>query len=417
MIPRRLIRLGAASSSSAAFPATVCSISALSTFALSFSPLVRRGIHLRRPLRRAGAPPNAPVPPQSLRQRYSATVPWRRGLAATADGTARGRRVEERDLDQGVHRAAPFSPRPPRDDELYKDQDATWVDRHLHPALQPYAKLARIDRPIGTMLLLWPCWWSIGLAAPVSAPPDVSLLALFGVGAFVMRGAGCTINDMWDRRYDARVERTINRPLASGRVSMLGALTFLGAQLTCGLGVLLQLNPYSIALGAASLGLVVVYPLCKRYTNFPQAVLGLTFNWGALLGWAAVHGTCDWAAVLPLYASGVAWTLVYDTLYAHQDKADDARLGLGSTALYFGESRTVLHGFTAVSAAALCACGVQTGMAWPFYVGAGAATAHMAWQVHTADFADRANLNARFVSNNQVGAMVFAGIVGGHMLA
>jgi 4-hydroxybenzoate polyprenyltransferase len=189
--------------------------------------------------------------------------------------------------------------------DIYADQDFTWVDQHLPQSIKPYAKLARIDRPIGTMLLLWPCWWSIGLATPSGNLPDLKLALLFGVGAFVMRGAGCTINDLWDRQYDAKVERTLNRPLASGQITPFQALIFLGGQLSCGLGVLLQLNTYSIMLGAASLGLVIIYPLMKRYTYFPQLILGLTFNWGAFLGWAALHGNCDWNVLLPLYASGV----------------------------------------------------------------------------------------------------------------
>lgn len=191
---------------------------------------------------------------------------------------------------------------------------------------------------------------------------------------------------------------------------MFNALVFLAAQLSCGLAVLTQLNAYSITLGAASLGLVVAYPLAKRFTDFPQAVLGLTFNWGALLGWSAVHGSCEWSVVLPLYASGVAWTLVYDTLYAHQDKMDDRRLGLRSTALYFGESKGALFGFASVSTAALFICGVSADLAWPFYCGAVGAGAHMAWQVHSAEFDNRENLNRRFVSNNQVGAIIMSGI-------
>eukprot|EP00946_MAST-07B_sp_MAST-7B-sp1_P000122 g122.t1 len=248
------------------------------------------------------------------------------------------------------------------------------------------------------------------LAAPAGSLPDIGLCALFGVGAFVMRGAGCTINDMWDRRFDAQVARTLNRPLASGRISMFNALLFLGAQLSCGLAVLMQLNTYSIVLGAASLGLVVTYPLAKRFTDFPQAVLGLTFNWGALLGWSAVHGSCEWSIVLPLYASGVAWTLVYDTLYAHQDKIDDRRLGLRSTALFFGESRSALYGFAGVSTTALLVCGASAGLSWPFYCGAVGAGMHMVWQIYSADFDDRKNLNQRFVSNNYVGAMIMSGI-------
>ena len=310
--------------------------------------------------------------------------------------------------------STPLGPNHQQRLDVYADQDATWVDRHLPPFIKPYAKLARIDRPIGTMLLLWPCWWSIGMAAPAGTMPDLQLAALFGVGAFVMRGAGCTINDLWDRKYDAKVERTLNRPLASGQITPFQALVFLGGQLTCGLGVLLQLNPYSIALGSASLGLVIVYPLMKRYTHFPQLVLGLTFNWGALLGWAAVHGSCDWTVLLPLYGSGVMWTLMYDTLYAHQDKKDDSKLGLKSTALYFGNSKTALYGFAGTSTAALMASGYCLGtMGLPFYLGVLGAGCHMTWQIKTADFDSRMNLNDRFVSNNVVGGIVMGGILVG----
>lgn len=187
-----------------------------------------------------------------------------------------------------------------------------------HPAIDPYLRLIRFDRPIGTWLLFWPCGWSIALAAAPGCAPDIGLLALFATGAFVMRGAGCTINDMWDRKIDRRVERTRERPLASGELTQLDALVFLAAQLGVGAQVLLQLNGYSIGLGVASLGLVVVYPLMKRVTYWPQLVLGAAFNWGALLGWSAVHGQVLWSACAPLYAAGVCWTIVYDTIYAHQ---------------------------------------------------------------------------------------------------
>lgn len=209
--------------------------------------------------------------------------------------------------------------------------------RYLPAAVWPYASLGRWDRPIGTWLLLWPCLWSTALAAPASAPPDVALCALFGVGAFAMRGAGCTINDLWDRDIDRQVERTASRPLASGALSVAQAIGFLGVQCTAGLGVLLALPPYAVGLSFASVPLVAAYPLAKRITDWPQAILGLTFNWGALVGWAAVHGECHWVAVLPLYASGIGWTLLYDTIYAHQDKADDARVGVRSTALRLGD--------------------------------------------------------------------------------
>lgn len=313
------------------------------------------------------------------------------------------------------------SPEPRADDtsSLYRDQNDTWVDRHVPPKIRPYAKLARIDRPVGTWLLLWPCWWSIALAAPAGALPDLRMLVTFGIGALIMRGAGCTINDMWDRDFDGQVARTTQRPLAAGTITMFQAWQFLGLQLTAGLSVLLTLNNYSIVLGAASMGLVIAYPLMKRYTYFPQVVLGMTFNWGALLGWSAVQGAAAWPVVLPLYAAGVAWTLVYDTLYAHQDKDDDAALGLKSTALYFGNDRTVpaLTALSVVSGSLLAVSGAAAGMAWPYYAGVAAATGHMLWQVRSADLSDRLNLTARFVSNKWVGAFVFAGAVAAKLVA
>ncbi|XP_013791291.1 4-hydroxybenzoate polyprenyltransferase, mitochondrial-like [Limulus polyphemus] len=185
-------------------------------------------------------------------------------------------------------------------------------------SIQPYLKLMRIDRPIGTWLLLWPCAWSIGLATPAGHFPDPYYLALFAAGALLMRGAGCTVNDMWDKDIDKQVARTKDRPLASGQLNMIDAWVLLGGQLSLALFVLLQLNWYSIVLGASSLGLVVTYPLMKRFTYWPQVMLGLTFNWGAFLGWSSICGTCKWSAVLPLYTACIFWTLIYDTIYAHQ---------------------------------------------------------------------------------------------------
>ncbi len=174
---------------------------------------------------------------------------------------------------------------------------------------------------------MWPCFWSTALAAPLGALPDPVLLAKFAVGAFVMRGAGCTINDLWDRDFDKHVERTKNRPLANGDVTVTQAVGFLGLQLSLGLGVLLSFDVNSILLGCLSMPLVVAYPAMKRFTNWPQLVLGLTFNWGALMGWTAVHGELSLAHTLPLYLSGVCWTLVYDTLYGYQDRKDDKAIG------------------------------------------------------------------------------------------
>lgn len=214
-------------------------------------------------------------------------------------------------------------------------RDGTWVDRWLPAAARPYARLARLDRPIGTWLLLFPGWWAIALATPPGQWPDLRLMALFAIGAVVMRGAGCTVNDILDRDLDARVERTRVRPIPSGQVTTRQALAFLVAQLLLGFLVLIQLNWLSIWLGVASLLLVGAYPLMKRITWWPQAFLGLTFNWGALMGWTAVTGGLDVPALL-LYAGCILWTLGYDTIYAHQDKEDDARVGIRSTALLFG---------------------------------------------------------------------------------
>mmetsp|Transcript_5672 Transcript_5672/g.12007 ORF Transcript_5672/g.12007 Transcript_5672/m.12007 type:complete len:535 (-) Transcript_5672:1410-3014(-) len=311
---------------------------------------------------------------------------------------------------------------------------------YLPQSLHPYAHLARLDKPIGTMLLLHPCLWSTALAytpllstTAASTAASASPLAFtvlctkFALGSFIMRGAGCTINDMWDAKYDKQVTRTKSRPLASGALSYNQAWMFLAAQLSAGLAVLLSLEPHlqdCFVWGAASLPLVGMYPLMKRYTNYPQLVLGLTFNWGAIMGWVAVHGNnVDWSVVGPLYASGVCWTLIYDTLYAHQDKADDAKLGLKSTALTFGEEGTkpVLTALTGAAWGCWMMAGYNVGFgdvldAPLYYGGVSAAAAHLLWQVHTADLNNVENLAHRFRSNNVVGWMVFASCVGGNLM-
>jgi 4-hydroxybenzoate polyprenyltransferase len=281
--------------------------------------------------------------------------------------------------------------------------------------MQPYLRLARVDKPIGTYLLLWPGYWGLALAATPGTLPDWRLLAAFGIGTVVMRSAGCTVNDLWDRDIDKNVARTKHRPITSGEISVRNGVVFLGAQLLAGLGVLVQLNEYSIYLGMASVPLVLAYPLMKRWTDYPQLFLGVTFNWGVLMGWAATHGACYWPVVLPLYASAVAWTMVYDTLYAHQDKKDDARLGLHSTALTFGEDRTkpILAGFSAAMIGGLLVAGVQADLAWPFYVGTGLTAASLMWQLGTAELNNPVNLAARFEANKWVGGVVFGSIVAG----
>src|SRR4249920_390193 len=214
-----------------------------------------------------------------------------------------------------------------------------WVDRVAPASWKPYLRLARFDRPIGAWLLLFPCWWGQALAelSLGHAYPKPWYLALFLAGAFLMRGAGCTYNDIVDRDYDASVARTAARPIPSGQVSVAEARMFLAVLCLAGLVILLQFNLFTIVLGAASLVLVAIYPFMKRLTYWPQLVLGLTFKWGALVGWAAVTGSLAPAPAV-LYAGCVLWTIGYDTIYAHQDKEDDLAIGLKSTALKFGDA-------------------------------------------------------------------------------
>lgn len=296
----------------------------------------------------------------------------------------------------------------------------TWVDDYVPSSLQPYARLARIDKPIGTWLLLWPCFWSTAIAAPQGCLPDPYLLGLFSAGAFIMRGAGCTINDMWDQDFDKRVHRTASRPLAKGDLTQMQALGFLAMQLSCGLGVLLSLphTYYCFAWGALSLPLVVVYPVMKRYTDFPQLVLGLTFNWGAWMGWAATYGSMDYSIIAPLYGAGVTWTLVYDTIYANQDKEDDAALGLKSTALTFGTNvdrhKQILHGLAVLTYSQWLLAGYYSDISLlPYAAGMTTAYGHLVWQIQTAELDNPHNLAERFRSNATVGAIVFSSIVAG----
>lgn len=288
----------------------------------------------------------------------------------------------------------------------------SWVDRWAPAPARPYLRLARADRPIGTWLLLWPCWWSIALAAAWQGQaPALYLFGLFALGAIAMRAAGCVINDIFDRRIDGQVARTATRPIPSGEVGVLQALVFLAGLLLVGLLVLLQLPTTAILLGFASMLLVVPYPLMKRITYWPQAWLGLTFNWGALVGWAAVTDGLAWPALL-MYAAGFFWTLGYDTIYAHQDKEDDALIGVKSAALRLGDaSRPWLGGFYAVTTALLAAAGFAAGAAWPYYLGLAAMAGHFVWQIATLDIDDHRNCLARFKSNRDAGVLFFAGIL------
>jgi len=286
-----------------------------------------------------------------------------------------------------------------------------WVDRWLPAYARPYARLMRLDRPIGTWLLLFPCWWSLAMAW--ESWRDLLYFPLFALGAIIMRGAGCTWNDITDREYDAKVARTRTRPLPSGQVGLRQAVLFLAPELAIGLLILLSFNRFAIALGAGSLILVFSYPLMKRITYWPQFVLGLAFNWGALLGWAAVKSALGPAPVL-LYAGGIVWTLGYDTVYAHQDKEDDALLGLKSTALKFREhSKPWLYGFFGIAIAFMAASGAAIGLAWPFYLGLALAALQLLWQVSAVDLDDPDDCLAKFKSNRAFGWLFLGAVAAG----
>ena len=301
---------------------------------------------------------------------------------------------------------------------------ATWVDRSAPVGMRPYLRLMRADRPIGVWLLLWPCWWSILMAAPHGASETalgdtayvlgiVYLMVLFAVGSIVMRGAGCTYNDIVDRDIDAKVARTAGRPLPSGQVSVREAVVFLVVLLLAGLAVLLSLNSFSVWLGAASLVPVAIYPFMKRITDWPQAFLGFTFNWGALLGWSAVTGGLALAPLL-LFLGSLFWTLGYDTIYAHQDKDDDALIGVRSTARLFGaETKRWVVVFYGLAFLLLCAAGAVAGLGLVFLLAMLAVGAHLAWQVWRLNIDDGANCLAVFRSNREVGLLVLLAIGAG----
>ena len=289
-----------------------------------------------------------------------------------------------------------------------------WIDRWIPAGLRPYLRLMRLDRPIGTWLLLFPCWWSTALAA--DGWPDWRLMALFGIGAVVMRGAGCTVNDIADHKFDAKVARTAGRPIPSGAVSVTQAVLFLGLLLAMGLVVLVQLPLFAVAVGAASLALVFPYPLMKRITYWPQAWLGLTFNWGALLGWAAVTGDVGLPAVV-LYAAGLFWTLGYDTIYAHQDKEDDIQIGVKSTALRLGTATPAwLWGFYGAALALIGLSGWLAGLSWAFWPLLALAAGQLAWQAATVRIDDGPDCLTKFRSNRFFGWALLAAIVAGRVL-
>ena len=293
------------------------------------------------------------------------------------------------------------------------DSTGNWVDGLAPGWMRPYLRLARFDRPIGAWLLLLPCWWSAGLAAIGAGArlPNLAHVALFFVGAFVMRGAGCTWTDIVDRDLDGRVERTRSRPIPSGQVSAAQAAAFLVAQALVGLVVLLQFNRFAIMTGIASLAIVAVYPFMKRITHWPQIVLGLAFSWGALMGWAAWFGRLDVPAYL-LYAGAIAWVIGYDTIYAHQDREDDAIVGVKSTALLFGpRTKPMLALFYTVAVILIGAAGWTAGAGAVYALGLAAFAAHLTWQIVRLDVADPDVCLAVFKSDRDAGLILFAGMV------
>jgi 4-hydroxybenzoate polyprenyltransferase len=298
------------------------------------------------------------------------------------------------------------------------DATGNWVDSRAPLWSRPYLRLSRLDRPIGSWLLLMPCWWSAALAAGVAR--DLSrlplILALFFVGAFVMRGAGCTWNDITDRDLDALVERTRSRPIPSGQVSVPQATAFLVVQALIGLTVLLQFNRTAVATGVASLVIVAVYPFMKRITWWPQIVLGLAFSWGALMGFAVIQQRID-ATALVLYAGSIAWVIGYDTIYAHQDSEDDALIGIKSTALLFGaRTRPALTAFYALAVALIGVSLVLADARWPAWTGLAAFAAHLAWQVMRLDISSPALCLRIFKSNRDAGLLLFAGLLADAMM-
>ena len=293
------------------------------------------------------------------------------------------------------------------------DATGNWVDSLAPVGLRPYLRLARFDRPIGSWLLLMPCWWSAALAAGVAG--DVQrlprYLVLFLAGAFVMRGAGCTWNDITDRDLDAQVERTRSRPIPSGQISVKRAYGFLVLQALIGLVILLQFNRFTVLVGIASLGIVAIYPFMKRITYWPQIVLGLAFSWGALMGFAATSARLGVPALL-LYAGSIAWVIGYDTIYAHQDREDDALIGVKSTALLFGQqTRRALLLFYSLAVCLIAVALWAAGAGWPAFAGLAAFAMHLGWQAHRLAIDDPALCLKLFKSNRDAGLLLFAGLL------
>src|SRR6202790_2076980 len=293
------------------------------------------------------------------------------------------------------------------------DATGNWVDTHAPRWSRPYLRLSRLDRPIGAWLLLMPCWWSAALAAGVTGNLGQLplIIALFFIGAFVMRGAGCTWNDITDRHLDSLVERTRSQPIPAGQVSVPQALAFLVVQALVGLAVLLQFNRFAVATGVASLLIVAVYPFMKRITWWPQIVLGLAFSWGALMGFAVTLGRIDATALL-LYLGSIAWVIGYDTIYAHQDAEDDALIGIKSTAVLFGaRTQPALMLFYALAVVPIGVALMLAGAGFAAWIGLAAFAAHLIWQIRRLQISDPALCLRIFKSNRDAGLLLFAGLL------
>jgi 4-hydroxybenzoate polyprenyltransferase len=293
------------------------------------------------------------------------------------------------------------------------DAIGNWVDHSAPSWLKPYLRLTRLDRPIGWWLLLLPCWWSSALAAVADRAwgPSPWHIFLLLVGAIVMRGAGCTWNDLVDRDIDAKVERTRSRPIPSGQVSARAALVFLVLQALVGLLVLIQFNRFAIMVGIASLAVVAVYPFMKRVTYWPQIFLGLAFSWGALMGWAGARGALELPAYL-LYAGSIAWVIHYDTIYALQDREDDALVGLKSTALLFAENtKPALAAFSIAAVILIGLAGYFAGAGIVFALGLAAFAAHLAWQIVYIDIANPDSCLKMFRANRDAGLILFGALL------
>jgi 4-hydroxybenzoate polyprenyltransferase len=293
------------------------------------------------------------------------------------------------------------------------DATGNWVDRSAPQWLRPYLRLTRLDRPIGWWLLLLPCWWSSALAAVANRAwgPSPWHIFLLLVGAIVMRGAGCTWNDLVDRDIDGRVERTRSRPIPSGQVSVMAAVVFLVAQALIGLLVLVQFNHFAIGVGIASLGVVAIYPFMKRVTYWPQIFLGLAFSWGALMGWAGARAALELPALL-LYLGSIAWVIHYDTIYAHQDREDDALVGLKSTALLFAENtKPALAVFSAAAVILIGLAGYTAGAGVVFTLGLAVFAVHLGWQIVAIEINDPDSCLKMFRANRDAGLILFAALL------